>query len=50
MPLGGILNFELVSPAHWLKFEAPDGKQRIADVLNSEDVLLLANRFISPLR
>ena len=31
-----------VSPTHDFKFEAPDGKQRKADVLKSEDVLLVA--------
>lgn len=33
---------QLVSPTHDFKFEAPDGKQRKADVLSSEDVILLA--------
>lgn len=33
---------ELVSAAHGFRFEAPDGKQRVADVLNSEGVILLA--------
>ena len=33
---------QLVSPTHDFKFEAPDGKQRKADVLRSEDVLLVA--------
>ena len=36
---------ELVSPTHGFKFEAPDGKQRVADVLNSEDVILLARHY-----
>ena len=33
---------QLVSPTHGFKFEAPDGKQRKADVLNSEGVITLA--------
>ena len=33
---------QVVSPTHDFKFEAPDGKQRKADVLRSEDVLLVA--------
>ena len=33
---------ELVSATHEFKFEAPDGKLRVADVLNSEGVVLLA--------
>ena len=33
---------ELVSATHGFKFEAPDGKLRVADVLNSEGVVLLA--------
>ena len=36
---------QLVSPTHGFKFEAPDGKQRIADVLNSEGVVLLAKHY-----
>lgn len=32
--------FQLVSPSHGFKFEAPDGKRRIADVLNSDGVLV----------
>lgn len=36
---------QLVSPTHGFKFEAPDGKQRIADVLNSEGVILLAKHY-----
>ena len=36
---------ELVSPTHGFKFEAPDGKQRKADVLNSEGVILLAKHY-----
>lgn len=36
---------ELVSSTHGFKFEAPDGKQRVADVLNSEDVILLARHY-----
>jgi len=32
---------ELVSGTHEFKFEAPDGKQRIADVLNSEGEFFL---------
>lgn len=34
-----------MSPTHGFKFEAPDGKQRIADVLNSEGVVLLAKHY-----
>ncbi len=37
---------QLVSPTHGFKFEAPDGKQRIADVLNSEGVVLLAKNYL----
>lgn len=36
---------QLVSPTHGFKFEAPDGKQRKADVLNSADVIVLAKHF-----
>ena len=36
---------ELVSAAHGFRFEAPDGKQRVADVLNSEGVILLAKHY-----
>ena len=36
---------ELVSATHGFKFEAPDGKLRVADVLNSEGVVLLANNY-----
>lgn len=36
---------QLVSATHGFKFEAPDGKQRKADVLNSEGVILLAKHF-----
>lgn len=36
---------ELVSTTHGFKFEAADGKQRIADVLNSEGVILLAKHY-----
>lgn len=36
---------QLVSPTHGFKFEAPDGKQRIADVLNSDGVILLAKHY-----
>ena len=36
---------ELVSTTHGFKFEAPDGKLRVADVLNSEDVVLLAKNY-----
>ena len=36
---------QLVSATHGFKFEAPDGKQRIADVLNSEGVMLLAKHY-----
>lgn len=39
---GGI---ELVSGTHGFKFEAPDGKQRVADVLNSESVIVLAKHY-----
>ncbi len=34
-----------MSPTHGFKFEAPDGKQRKADVLNSEEVILLAKHY-----
>ena len=36
---------QLVSPTHGFKFEAPDGKQRKADVLNSDGVILLAKHY-----
>ena len=36
---------ELVSATHGFKFEAPDGKLRVADVLNSEGVVLLAKNY-----
>ena len=36
---------ELVSATHGFKFEAPDGKLRVADVLNSENVILLAKNY-----
>ena len=36
---------QLVSHTHGFKFEAPDGKQRKADVLNSEGVILLAKHY-----
>ena len=36
---------QLVSPTHRFKFDAPDGKQRIADVLNSDGVILLAKHY-----
>ncbi|MDE5608276.1 MAG: Fic family protein [Muribaculaceae bacterium] len=36
---------QLVSPTHGFKFEAPDGKQRVADVLNSEGVAILASNY-----
>ena len=36
---------ELVSGTHGFKFEAPDGKQRKADVLNSEGVIILAKHY-----
>lgn len=39
---GGV---ELVSGTHGFKFEAPDGKQRVADVLNSESVIVLAKHY-----
>ena len=34
-----------MSATHGFKFEAPDGKQRKADVLNSEGVILLAKHY-----
>ena len=34
---------QLVSATHGLKFEAPDGKLRVADVLNSEKLLCWQN-------
>ena len=36
---------ELVSTTHGFKFEAPDGKLHVADVLNSEGVVLLAKNY-----
>lgn len=36
---------ELVSATHGFKFEAPDGKLRVADVLDSEGVALLAKNY-----
>ncbi len=36
---------QLVSATHKFKFEAPDGKLRVADVLNSEGVSLLAKHY-----
>lgn len=39
------VGIELVSATHGFKFEAPDGKLRVADVLNSEGVLLLAKNY-----
>ena len=36
---------EPVSATHGFKFEAPDGKLRVADVLNSKDVVLLAKNY-----
>lgn len=36
---------QLVSPTHGFKFEAPDGRQRKADVLNSEGVITLAKHY-----
>lgn len=39
---GGV---ELVSGTHGFKFEAPDGKQRVADLLNSESVIVLAKHY-----
>ena len=36
---------ELVSTTHGFKFEASDGKLRVADVLNSKDVILLAKNY-----
>ncbi len=38
---------QLVSTAHGFKFEAPDGKLRVADVLDSEAVELLAKNYPS---
>ena len=38
-------NIELVSATHGFKFEAPDGKLHVADVLNSEGVVLLAKNY-----
>ena len=38
-------DIELVSVTHGFKFEAPDGKLRVADVLNSEGVVLLAKNY-----
>ena len=34
-----------MSATHGFKFEAPDGKLRVADVLNSEGVVLLAKKY-----
>lgn len=36
---------EVVSGTHGFRFEAPDGKMRVADVLNSESVALLARHY-----
>ena len=36
---------QLVSATHGFRFEAPDGKLRIADVLNSENVAILAKHY-----
>ena len=36
---------QLVSPTHGFKFEAPDGKQRIDDVLNSDGEVVLAKHY-----
>ena len=36
---------QLVSATHGFRFEAPDGKLRVADVLNSEGVALLAKHY-----
>lgn len=36
---------QLVSPTHGFKFESPDGKQRKADVLNSEGVITLVKHY-----
>lgn len=36
---------QLVSATHGFKFEAPDGKLRVADVLNGEGVSLLAKHY-----
>ena len=36
---------QLVSATHGFKFEAPDGKQSKADVLNSDGVILLAKHY-----
>lgn len=38
-------DFQPVSPTHDLRFEASDVKQRKADVLNSEGVILLAKHY-----
>lgn len=38
-------NIELVSATHGFKFEAPDGKQRVADVLDSKAVEMLAKHY-----
>ena len=44
-------DIQLVGATHEFKFEAPDGKQHKADVLNSEDIILIAkhypNKFVS---
>ncbi len=36
---------ELVSATHGFRFKAPDGKLRVADILNSEGVALLAKNY-----
>lgn len=36
---------QLVSATHGFRFEAPDGIRRIADVLNSEGVIILAKHY-----
>ncbi len=36
---------EVVSDTHRFKFEAPDGKMRAADVMNSDEVALLAKHY-----
>ena len=38
-------DIELVSATHSFKFEVPDGKLRVAEVLNSESVVLLAKNY-----
>ena len=40
-----VQGIQLVSATHGFKFEAPDGKKRIADVLDNEGVTLLAKNY-----